>query len=82
MNDKITFQGITYARSTLSEEDIKTMEHYNSEISNVSSKSGSDGDFEFRLNQARQMFGDAQTVDVRGTRRMRPDKKPVKATWY
>ena len=24
----------------------------------------------------------AQTVDVKGTRRMRPDKKPVKATWY
>ena len=24
----------------------------------------------------------SQTVDVRGTRRMRPDKKPVKATWY
>ena len=21
-------------------------------------------------------------VDVKGTRRMRPDKKPVKATWY
>ena len=62
MDDKITFQGITYARSTLSEEDIKTMEHYNSEISNVSAKSGTDGDFEFRLNQARQMFGDAQTV--------------------
>jgi hypothetical protein len=25
---------------------------------------------------------EAQVVDVRGTRRMRPDKKPVKATWY
>ena len=24
----------------------------------------------------------SQTVDVRGTKRMRPDKKPVKATWY
>ena len=24
----------------------------------------------------------SQTVDVRGTRRMRLDKKPVKATWY
>ena len=24
----------------------------------------------------------SQTVEVRGTRRMRPDKKPVKATWY
>ncbi len=24
----------------------------------------------------------SQTVDVRGTRRMRADKKPVKATWY
>ena len=24
----------------------------------------------------------SQTVDVKGTRRMRPDKKPVKATWY
>ena len=21
-------------------------------------------------------------IDVRGTKRMRPDKKPVKATWY
>ena len=25
---------------------------------------------------------DSQVVDVRGTKRMRPDKKPVKATWY
>ena len=24
----------------------------------------------------------SQTVDVKGTRRMRADKKPVKATWY
>ena len=24
----------------------------------------------------------SQEVDVRGTKRMRPDKKPVKATWY
>ena len=24
----------------------------------------------------------SQTVDVKGTRRMRPDKKPVKAIWY
>ena len=24
----------------------------------------------------------SQTVDVKGTRRMRPDKRPVKATWY
>jgi|TARA_R100001015_G_C4488615_1_gene66866 hypothetical protein len=24
----------------------------------------------------------SQTVEVKGTRRMRPDKKPVKATWY
>jgi len=25
---------------------------------------------------------ESQTVTVRGTKRMRPDKKPVKATWY
>ena len=25
---------------------------------------------------------ESQTVDVRGTKRIRPDKKPVKATWY
>ena len=24
----------------------------------------------------------SQIVDVKGTKRMRPDKKPVKATWY
>ena len=24
----------------------------------------------------------SQTVEVKGTRRMRPDKKHVKATWY
>jgi len=24
----------------------------------------------------------SQTVEVKGTRRMRSDKKPVKATWY
>ena len=24
----------------------------------------------------------SQTVDVRGTKRMRAEKKPVKATWY
>ena len=24
----------------------------------------------------------SQVVDVKGTRRMCPDKKPVKATWY
>ena len=24
----------------------------------------------------------SQEVDVKGTRRMRPDKRPVKATWY
>ena len=24
----------------------------------------------------------SQEVEVKGTRRMRPDKKPVKATWY
>ena len=24
----------------------------------------------------------SQTVDVKCTRRMRPDKRPVKATWY
>ena len=25
---------------------------------------------------------ESQTVKVKGTRRMRADKKPVKATWY
>ena len=25
---------------------------------------------------------ESQVVDVKGTKRMRPDKKPVKATWY
>ena len=25
---------------------------------------------------------ESQTVNVRGTKRMRHDKKPVKATWY
>ena len=25
---------------------------------------------------------ESQTVDVKGTKRIRPDKKPVKATWY
>jgi len=25
---------------------------------------------------------ESQSVEVKGTRRMRPDKKPVKATWY
>ena len=25
---------------------------------------------------------ESQVVDVRGTKRMRPDKKPEKATWY
>ena len=25
---------------------------------------------------------ESQTVDVKGTKRMRPDKNPVKATWY
>ena len=25
---------------------------------------------------------ESQVVDVKGTRRMRADKKPVKATWY
>jgi len=25
---------------------------------------------------------ESQTVDVRGTKRLRADKKPVKATWY
>ena len=25
---------------------------------------------------------ESQVVDVRGTKRMRPDKKPVIATWY
>jgi len=25
---------------------------------------------------------ESQTVTVRGTKRMRADKKPVKATWY
>ena len=25
---------------------------------------------------------ESQTVDVKGTRRIRPEKKPVKATWY
>ena len=25
---------------------------------------------------------ESQVVDVRGTKRMRPAKKPVKATWY
>ena len=24
----------------------------------------------------------SQEVEVKGTRRMRPDKRPVKATWY
>ena len=24
----------------------------------------------------------SQTVEVKGTKRIRPDKKPVKATWY
>ena len=28
------------------------------------------------------MPNESQTVDVKGTRRIRPDKKPVKATWY
>ena len=27
-------------------------------------------------------IGVGDSVDVRGTRRMRADKKPVKATWY
>ena len=25
---------------------------------------------------------ESQVVDVKGTRRLRPNKKPVKATWY
>ena len=25
---------------------------------------------------------ESQTVDAKGTRRIRPEKKPVKATWY
>ena len=25
---------------------------------------------------------ESQTVDVKGTKRIRPDKNPVKATWY
>ena len=25
---------------------------------------------------------ESQTVDVKGTRRIRPEKTPVKATWY
>ena len=25
---------------------------------------------------------ESQTVDVKGTKRIRPEKKPVKATWY
>ena len=25
---------------------------------------------------------ESQTVDVKGTRRISPEKKPVKATWY
>ena len=25
---------------------------------------------------------ESQTVDVKGTSRIRPEKKPVKATWY
>jgi hypothetical protein len=25
---------------------------------------------------------ESQVVDVKGTRRIRPEKKPVKATWY
>ena len=28
------------------------------------------------------MPNESQTVDVKGTRRIRPEKKPVKATWY
>ena len=28
------------------------------------------------------MPNESQTADVKGTRRIRPDKKPVKATWY
>ena len=28
------------------------------------------------------MPNESQTVDVKGTRRSRPEKKPVKATWY
>jgi hypothetical protein len=29
-----------------------------------------------------QRIPTGDTVEVRGTKRMRPDKKPVKATWY
>ncbi len=31
--------------------------------------------------EATQPF-ESQVVDVRGTKRLRADKKPVKATWY
>ena len=62
MNDTITHKGITYARSNLTKEEIQTMENYNSTQGNVSAKGSGDYDFEFRLNQARQMFGDEDTI--------------------
>ena len=44
----------------------------------ISKDGGATGGVEIEVTNPQE----SQTVNVRGTKRIRPDKKPVKATWY
>lgn len=58
----ITFLGTTYNRADLPQTIINYIETYNRAIAKSSQKSPSDTDFDFRMTQALQMFGDPAVI--------------------
>jgi len=61
-HDTITFLGTTYNRSDLPEAIISYIETYNRSITKSSQKTPDDTDFDFRMTQALQMFGDPAVI--------------------
>lgn len=63
MSDTITFLDQTFNRADLTDTLIDYIETYNNVMSAPRGKAPEDTDYEFRMNQALQMFGDEAVVD-------------------
>lgn len=62
MSDTITFLDQTFNRADLTDSLINYIETYNAVIAAPKSRSSEDRDYEFRMNQALQMFGNEAVV--------------------
>ena len=59
----VTFLGQTFNTEDLSEPVLNYINTYNSVINAPTRRGADDRDFEFRMVQARQMFGDKEVTD-------------------